>query len=102
MLSVASVAQNTATTSSLPDCGPLAGQILRCPKAGFAYKVPFGWVDRTEEMQGSASSATSKSSKNAGEAESGETGRTLLAVFERPPGAPGENANAAVIIAVEN
>jgi len=85
---------------SLPDCDPLAGQILRCPKLGFSYKVPFGWVDRTEDMQESASAAT-KSEKDANQANAAETGKTLLAVFERPPGTSGDSPNSAVIIAVE-
>ena len=28
-----------------------ADQLLRCPKFGFTYKVIFGWVDRTADMQ---------------------------------------------------
>lgn len=101
LLGVACVAQKSVSKPSLPDCGPLAGQILRCPKLGFTYKVPFGWVDRTEEMQEPASAAASKSPQDTDEAKGDETGRTLLAVFERPPGTSGESVNSAVIIAVE-
>lgn len=97
----AAAAQKTAAQPSLPDCGPLAGQILRCPKAGFSYKVPFGWVDRTEDMQGSASANAAKSDKNASQGNADQTGKTLLAIFERPPGTSGESVNSAVIIAVE-
>ncbi len=100
LLSMACVAQKTASRSSLPDCSPLAGQILRCPRVGFTYKVPFGWVDRTKEVQQSAP-APSKSPQAPDETAGEETGRTLLAVFERPPGTSGESANSAVIIAVE-
>lgn len=98
-MTAASAAQKTASKPSLPDCGPLAGQILRCAKVGFAYKVPFGWVDRTEDMQESATSAKSDKNTNPGDA---DTGKTLLAVFERPPGTSGESINSAVIIAVED
>ena len=97
----ASAEQKTASKQSLPDCGPLVGQILRCPRVGFTYKVPFGWVDRTEEMQQSGSSAASKAPKDTDEASHEQTGRTLLAAFERPPGTPG-GFNSAVIIAVED
>lgn len=98
---MATAAQKTAAQRSLPDCGPLASQILRCPKAGFSYKVPFGWVDRTEDMQESASANASKSDKNASQGNADQTGKTLLAIFERPPGTSGESVISAVIIAVE-
>ena len=96
-MTATAVAQRVASESALPDCGPLAGQTLRCANVGFAYKVPFGWVDRTEDMQESATSA--KSEKNTNQ---GDPGKTLLAVFERPPGTSGETVNSAVIIAVED
>src|SRR5947209_11343053 len=41
----------TSTQSTAEKCGPLAGQVLDCPKFGFIYKVIFGWVDRTADMQ---------------------------------------------------
>jgi hypothetical protein len=92
-------------------CGPLADQVLRCPKFGFTYKVIFGWVDRTADMQqdeslpdqssnaesGNTTSAASDQSKPASSASS----ETLLAVFERPPAAPGDTINSAVVIAAE-
>lgn len=73
-------------------CGPLAGQLLKCPRFGFAYSVSFGWVDRTAEMTEpqSADSADALASQ------------TLLAVFERPPDASGETINSAVVIATES
>src|SRR5947209_20361312 len=71
-------------------CGPLAGQILQCPRFGFAYKVPFGWVDRTSEMHQEAQpvpEAESKSNED-GKADqktrpnaSSSGSETLLAVF---------------------
>lgn len=54
---------------------------------GFRYKIPFGWVDRTEEMR-EASNDPAKAS-------------VLLAIFERPPEAKGDTVNSAVVIAVE-
>jgi hypothetical protein len=55
---------------------------------GFAYKSPYGWVDRTRQMQDD-NNDPSKS-------------QLLLAVFERPPEATGDTVNSAVIIAAES
>ena len=90
-----------ATRPSGAECGPLNGQVLRCPELGFNYTVPFGWVDRTSDMQ---QDAEAESSVEAGSAASPrpEKPRTLLAAFERPPGAPGETVNSAVVIAAES
>lgn len=54
---------------------------------GFSYTVPFGWVDRTAQMQSDAGDA-SKS-------------QLLLAVFERPPEVTGDSVNSAVLILAE-
>ena len=92
-------------------CGPLADQVLRSPKFGFTYKVIFGWVDRTADMQQDESlpdqsanaeteNATSPGSDQPKPASSASS-ETLLAVFERPPAAPGETINSAVVIAAE-
>lgn len=99
----AAAAQNSASNSkpSLPECAPLAGELLRCPTLGFTYKVTFGWVDRTQEMQESASAAAAKPDQNANPGNAEQAGKTLLAVFERPPGTSGESVNSAAIIAVE-
>jgi len=62
-------------------------QLYRNPTFAFRYQIPYGWVDRTKEMQqGSASSKA----------------EVLLAVFERPPEATGDTINSAVVIASEN
>ena len=91
-------------------CGPLDGQLLNCPKFGFTYRVIFGWVDRTADMQqdeklpdqsaSDSSKATSPASDQPQPASS-DSSKTLLAVFERPPAAPGETINSAVVIAAE-
>src|SRR5712671_6072230 len=60
--------------------------IYRNATFGFRYPIPFGWVDRTKEMQ-----EGSDSSK----------GEVLLAIFERPPQATGDTINSAVVIAAE-
>lgn len=58
------------------------------PAFGFQYKVPFGWVDRTEQMRDPAAD----SSKSI----------LLLATFERPPEAKDETVNSAVVITAES
>jgi hypothetical protein len=93
-------------------CGPLADQVLRCPKFGFTYQVIFGWVDRTDDMQQDEAlpdqsanaeppSATSAPASDQSKPASSDSSKTLLAVFERPPGATGDTINSAVVIAAE-
>ena len=65
----------------------LAQKIYRDPTYGFTYKVPYGWVDRTREMQGDDADPAK--------------GKVLMAAFERPPEAAGETVNSAVVIAQE-
>jgi len=103
-LAISCSAQKLAagTKTALPDCDPMTGQVLRCPQLGFFYRVPFGWVDRTKEMQQSATEDPAPSETAADPKRNDPTGKTLLAVFERPPGIPGDEINSAVIIAVED
>jgi hypothetical protein len=61
-------------------------QLYRNLTFGFRYRIPYGWVDRTKEMQ-----AGNDDSK----------GEVLLAIFERPPQAAGDTINAAVVIGAE-
>ena len=93
-------------------CGPLADQVLSCPKFGFTYQVIFGWVDRTADMQqdedlpdqsanAEPPSATSAPATDQAKPASSDSSKTLLAVFERPPAAPGETIDSAVVIAAE-
>ena len=62
-------------------------QLYRNPTFAFRFQIPYGWVDRTKEMQ---------EGNEAGKAE------VLLAVFERPPEATGDTINSAVVIASES
>jgi hypothetical protein len=100
-----------AKTITDEKCGPLSDQLLRCPKFGFTYKVIFGWVDRTADMQQNESlpdqspnaelpKATSPTADQP-KPSSPDSSKTLLAVFERPPGAPGTTIDSAVVIAAE-
>lgn len=78
---------NAHATAALPEAGAINNGVYHNPTFGFSYKVPFGWVDRTADMQDDSTEA-SKS-------------RLLLAIFERPPAATGETVNSAVVIAAE-
>ena len=62
-------------------------QLYRNPAFAFRFQIPYGWVDRTKEMQ---------EGSEAGKAE------VLLAIFERPPEAAGDTINSAVVIASES
>jgi hypothetical protein len=83
----------------------MEGQLLRCPRFGFTYKVIFGWVDRTSQMQDESTEqenpAPETNAAPSSPQPSSENSQTLLAVFERPPGAPGDTVNSAVVIAAE-
>jgi hypothetical protein len=88
-------------------CGPISDGVLKCPRFAFTYRTLFGWVDRTDDMQSDAEAETGQ--QEAGAQASGDAGKsqrdkpeTLLAVFERPPGAPGDSINSAVVIVAES
>ncbi|MFZ1918467.1 MAG: hypothetical protein WAU58_12900 [Terriglobales bacterium] len=88
-------------------------QLYSNPTLGFRYQIPYGWVDRTKEMNAPASVQTADSpaasestsprpgSKPAYES-APATGAVLLAIFERPPNAPGDTVNSTVLIASES
>jgi hypothetical protein len=76
-----STAQNAKASTPAED-----PQLYRNTTFGFRYQIPYGWVDRTKEMQ---------EGNDAGKAE------VLLAAFERPPQATGDTINSAVVIASE-
>lgn len=86
----------SATKSTRPsslDSGNIKDGVYHNPSFGFSYKIPFGWVDRTEVMrQGDAQADPAQSAK----------AQVLLAVFERPPEAPRREVNSGVVIAIES
>jgi len=82
-------AQSKAPSLSL---GESANGVYRNPLFGFTYKLPYGWVDRTDEMRQDDSGKPADTSK----------GAVLLATFERPPQARGETINSSVVIAAES
>lgn len=95
MLAAALWAQPPASSSrpipkaktSIPDPGAVSNGVYRNPAFGFSYKIPYGWVDRTADLQDDSADASRS--------------RLLLAVFERPPEAAGDTINSAVVIAAE-
>ena len=105
-ISAAVFAQTTqtqsATASKAQACGPATEGSLKCPRFGFSYKIPFGWVDRTADMQKEgADEGTPTDSSSKPEPENSAGSETMLAIFERPPGAPADTINSAVVIAAE-
>ena len=62
-------------------------QLYRNPTFAFRFQIPYGWVDRTKEMQ---------------EGNEADKAEVLLAAFERPPQATGDTINSAVVIASES
>ena len=67
---------------------PSAETAYRNPQFAFSYQIPYGWVDRTQQMQDP-------------EADSSKS-KLLLAIFERPPEAMGDTVNSALVIAAES
>ena len=62
-------------------------QIYRNKTFGFRAAIPYGWVDRTKEMQ---------------EGNDAAKAQVLLAVFEHPPEATADAVNSAIVIASES
>src|SRR5229473_4482835 len=104
LLATALWAQQPASSSSRPpahakspnpEAGAIRDGLYHNPSFGFSYKLPYGWVDRTSEMQ--------DDSPNASNAAAGAAARSmlLLTIFERPPEASGDAVNSAVVIAAE-
>ncbi len=91
--------------AALQTCGPITEGVLKCPRFGFTYKPLFGWVDRTDDMQPDAEAGQQEiGARESGDASKAQDGKpeTLLAIFERPPGAPGDTINSAVVIVAES
>jgi hypothetical protein len=90
-LALTLTAQTQRKTTPTPPAKSAAhnedAQLYRNSTFGFRFQIPYGWVDRTKEMQ---------EGNEAGKAE------VLLAIFERPPQATGDTINSAVMIASES
>jgi hypothetical protein len=85
--SKSSLESSASGKTSTPDLGTVSDSTYRNAFFGLSYKIPFGWVERTEDMRDDAEDGKSL---------------VLLAVFERPPEATGSTVNSAVVIAAES
>ncbi len=83
----ASSRPSSATKTIVPDAGQISKGFYNNSFFGFRYRMPYGWVDRTQDMNEDSTSAKSKA---------------LLGIFERPPEAAGSTINSAVVIAIES
>lgn len=81
-LSLVAAAEPPRSPPAPPTSAP---QTYNNAAIGFRYRIPYGWVERTKEMQEGNAAA----------------GEVLLAIFERPPQAAGDTINAAVVIGAE-
>lgn len=93
LLASALEAQSTKSDSSQAAgpavaLGEITNGFYKNAEFGISYRIPYGWVDRTDEMR----EASSDASKAA----------VLLGVFGRPPQAAGSTVNSSVVIAVES
>ena len=108
------------------DAGSVSNGVYRNRAFGFSYKIPPGWVLRTDEMNAREEYSDSgedntdhkgnvpPSSESATESRAAldrtagggcphkECGRVLLAAFSRPPEAAGEDVNSSILIAAES
>jgi len=101
------------------ESGSVANGVYRNKSLGLTYKIPEGWVLRTDEMNAKEDAANEAAqnphfSQNQGEAghptsaqpqttpRDTKEARVLLAAFSRPPEARGEDVNSSIVIAAEN
>ncbi|HLZ43378.1 MAG TPA: hypothetical protein VKQ11_20590 [Candidatus Sulfotelmatobacter sp.] len=101
--SLGSHAQKSAGDDSGMDAGSVVNGVYSNKELGLTYKIPAGWVLRTDEMNArdEAERKNSESSPQGTQRGTGES-RVLLAAFSRPPEATGEDVNASVVIAAES
>jgi hypothetical protein len=79
--------QGPAPSAAIIDHGSVVNGLYRNPSFGFSYKIPFSWVERTDQMQEDPNDPAKT--------------LVLLSAFERPPEATGETINSAVVSAAE-
>ena len=88
---------NTAAPNVL-DPGSLSNHLYRNKTVGLSYKIPEGWVLRTDELNTQAEESQPEAQHPAA---SSKGSTVLLAAFSRPPEAKGEEINSSVLIAAE-
>jgi len=101
LLACSLLAQQTAKptsaqpATSVPDPGSVANGVYHNNAFRFTYKIPFGWVNRTQEMDEDSNDGSTSDSADS------KKSVLLLGVFERPPESTGDSVNSAVVIAAE-
>jgi len=113
--SSAGQAHKSTSSDSALDEGSVTNGVYRNKSLGLSYKIPDGWVLRTDEMNAEAETAgdlnsgdkdshVSQKQRDMGHPSTGDNrnGRVLLAAFSRPPEAKGEDVNASIVIAAES
>jgi len=114
-------AQKSAAGESGIDAGGIVNGVYRNKTLGLSYKIPAGWVLRTEEMNTrgegddpSSGNLTENPHFSQKQGEMGHPGpdsrgdcpamcsKVLLAAFSRPPEARGEDVNSSILIAAES
>jgi hypothetical protein len=90
-----------------PTMAPKDPQLYPNVDFGFRYQIPYGWVDRTREMNSNEMNAQEfhKDDANIKEMpreQPGDRAQVLLGVFERPPEAAADSINSGVVIASES
>jgi hypothetical protein len=86
---------STNPKAATVDTGTISGGAYRSVEFRFTYKIPFGWVDRTQEMSEDSNDGSTPDSTGS------KKSILLLGVFERPPESTGDSVNSAVVIAAE-
>jgi len=86
---------------------PKDPQLYRNVDFGFRYQIPYGWVDRTREMNSNEMNAQEfhkddATTKEMPREQPSDRAQVLLGVFERPPEAAADSINSGVVIASES
>jgi hypothetical protein len=76
-----------ASAADSPDTGAVRNGVYRNTTFQISYKIPYGWVERTDEMRSTPQE---------------ENSYLLLAAFERPPQAASDSVNSAIVITAES
>lgn len=88
------------------DAGTVTNNIYRNKTLALTYKIPAGWVLRTDELNQRDQEERDPQKNNkpepASPAASSAGAKVLLAGFSRPPEARGEDVNSSILIAAES
>ena len=94
-----------ASTGSALDAGAITNGVYRNKTLALSFKIPEGWVLRTDEMNDrddEVEENTKPNSAQAAPAASSAGAKVLLAAFSRPPDARAEEVNSSILIAAES